>query len=374
MCESQQVSFRDLQAGPRPAGAAAALAMLWLLMPAVQAVRADELPDIRFHVIVEASPEKVWDEITSSRGVTRWLFRRSQGWQPREGRFYQVRPHDGPHAAGGFDRVEPQRLIEATWPEGGERLRFDVTPIDEHLTMLSLTHADWPPKSDETRKLHAKVRGRWRLAMVKFHRLFPAAVVDTRHHRPKVDGEFVMRNLLVNGDFELLRRGPVEGVAFGWETLGGRSAPKIHVVDDRVAGAGQRSQKIARPPDWNQYAIQQFTPAVESLIEPGRRYRLTGLVRAEGISNPAGWYRLGLGFTDEDGQVIGDIHKNEPCTGADGEALLNHDWERYTTEAEAPEGAVRAVVILTGHWDEEGTVWYDDIRLWDAEPPPTTQR
>lgn len=348
-----------------------------LLIPLALSVPlvAEPLADIRYHAIVEAPVKDVWSIVSERAKLEKWLFLEVRSTDPDEAGTYSVIPF-------GRDVVRVRILEEEapagrvlSWPAPATKLALEVRSIDEYLTMLSLSHTNWPQTDDdEIIKRHAELEQRWLVAMMKLHRLFPPAVVDTKMFRPSdVGGLFVKANLVINGDFEYAEKGRFEGVSFGWETNTAKSSPEVHRIDDQVSNDRGRSQCIQRPPDWSNYVIQQWTPEIEPLIKPGHRYRLSGWVRAEGIENPAGWYRLGLWFMDAENQPIGDFLKNEKVTDAEGGALLNHDWRQYVIEATAPKGARRAVVILSGHWDEHGTVWYDDVRLWDAGPRPTTR-
>jgi len=384
---------------------------------------ANALSEIRYHAIVEAPPARVWTAIAGPRNVSKWLCRRAEQWVPAPGRPYRITLTGGAQVEGRIVKADRLRLLQLSWPTPASTLTLEVKPLDDHLTMVTLVHDGWPNAGDATWEqrealpdrarsrasteprasaraaprpessaraaprprarqpfAHADFEHRWRAALMKLHRLFPPPLVDTKMHRPRsAKGLFIERNLIVNGDFEFAEPGKYKGVAFGWETNSAKSSPHAHVLDGEVhhtrgRRTRGRSQCIKHPPDWTNFAVQQFTSHLEPMIQPGKRYRLTAWVKADGIRNPAGWYKIGLWCTDAAGRPIGEPLKNARLTDAKGNVILDHDWTRITIEGTAPPGAARAVVILTGHWDDAGTVWYDDINLWPTEKPPTTRR
>lgn len=329
-------------------------------------LRAAEPPaEIRYNAVIEAPAERVWQTVSTRENVSRWLFGNVETWSPQTGGAFRVRAM-GKTMTGQFESVEARKMLRLSWPTPKTTLSIEVGRIDDRLSLVTLVHQGWPD-SEESRHARADCANGWMAAMMKLHRLFDPPKTDVRGPRPKLPGVFVDRNLVINGGFECALRGRFEGVGWGWETNSGKPSPKVHALDDRAAHGQGRSQRISHPPDWTNYAVQQFTPHVVTVIQPGRRYRLTAWVKAEGIANPAGWYRLGLWCTDVGGKPIGEPVKNEKPLDESGEVQLNHDWRLYRIEATAPPGAARAVVILSGHWDDSGTVWYDDVRLWEAE-------
>jgi len=333
---------------------------------AAQLLAAAEPPaEIRYNAVIEAPIERVWQMISVRENVGRWLFGNVEAWSLRTGGEYRVKVFGKP-LAGKFIRVEAPRALSLAWPSPKTTLVVEVSRIDDRFTLVALSHRGWTD-DEQSRRIREDCANGWLGAMMKLHGLFGPTRSDTRELRPKVPGVFVDRNLIVNGDFECAERGRFEGIGWGWEPNSGKASPNVHALDGKIAHGRGRSQCISHPPDWTNYAVQQFSPRVVTVIQPGRWYRLTAWVKAEGIANPAGWYRLGLWFTDIGGKPIGEPVKNEKPVDANGKVQLNHDWRLYKIEGVAPPGAARAVVILSGHWDEGGTVWYDDVRLWEGE-------
>jgi uncharacterized protein YndB with AHSA1/START domain len=342
----------------------------WILLPALLAGSIAEggLPDIKYSAILEASPEAVWEKLTKPKGVAQWLVGKAPQWSPEPGGKWRVVLAGEAEVAGEFATVAAPASLQLKWPSPPSTLKLNIKPLDERFTRVSLVHGDWRDTSSRSKRHQEYMRNWWLAALMRLHRLFPPAHAAKKEHRGAVEGVFVARNLVVNGDFELLTEGSQKGVAYGWETASRRSSTGSYAVDRITTHASERAQRIANPPDWTRFAVQQFTPYAQQLIEPGKRYRLSGWVRAQRIRNPAGWYKLGLWFTDIRGRPIGEPLKNKRIWGT-RDVLVNHDWRHYVIEGEAPKGAARAAVILTAHWDESGVVWYDDILLWEVEEP-----
>ncbi len=348
----------------------------WAGTGPVAANEVDALPDIRLHTILEAPVEAVKREVADAQRLEGWFAKRVQAWAPEAEKSFGLILFDGEEVSGtfgGLPRREADVLAMQWSEEGATMLRIQVRGLDGHLTMLSIVQTDWGAATAERKKRHAHTKARWRHALLRLQMRYPEPLVETWRRRPRdVEGEYVERNLLVNGHFEIETPGRFEGVGWGWEINRGDAAPKVHAVDEKVFHTGRFAQRIAHPPDWSNYAIQQFTPEAPGLIVPGKRYVLSGYVKSEGIRNPAGWYTLGLWAARIHGTPIGEPLKNDRILNDEGKPLLNHDWRRIEITGTAPPGASRGIVILSGHWDEAGTVWYDDLRLWPDMPAPTT--
>lgn len=97
-------------------------------------------------------------------------------------------------------------------------------------------------------------------------------------------------------------------------------------------------------------------------VEPGRRYRLTAWYRAEGLTEEANQILCRLGWVNEKGQKTG-----QPEFA--WEVTTEGAWKRLTVAAPAPERSTRAFVQLWLHNAPGATVWWDDIRLEQIEPP-----
>lgn len=162
-------------------------------------------------------------------------------------------------------------------------------------------------------------------------------------------------NLIRNGGFE---EGPgaYQGVGRYWESNDARQHPEIALLDGEVKRSGAFSQKLAAHPQWDAGAVRQISDY--NTVSGGKTYELRAWIKTEGIANPAGWYLIGIWWFCDD-TWLGDI-KNPP------QSPLNHDWQEIVLRGVAPANANRAGVLLTRHTD--GTVWYDDIVLYEVAP------
>ena len=333
----------------------------------------DKSQAILLHAIVEAPVDDVWSIVSTEKGLLGWLVTRCEKWECKPGADYAAGLPGGPDISGKVFAVEPKSKIALTWEKPATTLTISITELDKKLTMITLEHAGWPSQVPEAIKDMHVMQERWITAMIRLHRCFPPPVVDLRMHRPKEGGLFVDRSLIINGDFEHIALGKYPGIAYGWEPNFGRALAGVQVVKATAGRKDSRAQMIANPQDWNNLAVQQFTSQFYPMIEEGKRYRLSAWVKAEGIENPNGWYKLGLWATDMGGKPIGESIKNEKLLDDNGEPKNNHDWYHFTIEATAPPGAARAVVILSGHWDRTGEVIYDDVQLWEIEKVTTSR-
>jgi uncharacterized protein YndB with AHSA1/START domain len=326
----------------------------------------------RLHARIETPEDDLWQALADPAKVSRWLFADVDDWTLTPAARFSATMHSGRRIKGTIVDVQAHERVSIDFSDNENTLTLELTEDDVFINRLTLTDSFLQTKDDQHSARQRERMIDWQVALMKLHDLFPPPVVETQIYRPQVEGLFITRSLIVNGSFEQQAPGKYKGVAYGWETTTASSSPDVHKLDSKIARYRGQSQCISNPPDWTHFAIQQWTPPRTSLIVPGRKYHLEGWVRAEGIRNPAGWYRLGLWFMNENNQPIGDFLKNVKVVDESGTPLLNHDWRRYTIDATAPAGAARAVVILSGHWGDGGQVWYDDVSLWPAETPPST--
>jgi predicted amidohydrolase len=97
-------------------------------------------------------------------------------------------------------------------------------------------------------------------------------------------------------------------------------------------------------------------------VEPGRWYRLTAWYRADGLTEEANQILCRLGWVDEKGRKTG-----QPEFA--WEVVTEGAWKRLTVAAPAPEASARALVQLRLSNAPAATVWWDDVRLEQIDPP-----
>jgi hypothetical protein len=170
-------------------------------------------------------------------------------------------------------------------------------------------------------------------------------------------------NLLSNASFESI--GP-DGTVPGWRTatLSGGSA---RLESNRMQShSGERSLRIKDPaPAASPYICAWESDPVTAGIEAGGRYAFrafyrTRMLAGASVGTAIYWY-------DSVGNLVGtDVSPLETPLG-----YSTHGWVPLSFEAQAPAGAVSAVVSLHGVGgvgsQAKGSVWFDDATLYPAE-------
>jgi erythromycin esterase len=159
---------------------------------------------------------------------------------------------------------------------------------------------------------------------------------------------------------------PVEGLNLGFEAgdrpegwfAGGDGY--VAAVDSSEKHSGKRSLRIAYEKPGN-FGVATGRFPVDDVR--GKRLRLTGYVKSEGIQT--GWAGLWMRVDGPSGVLGFDNMQRRGITGTT-------DWTRYEIVLEVPEQAtnINFGALLTGN----GTAWIDSLDLEilpPAEPPPT---
>jgi hypothetical protein len=165
-------------------------------------------------------------------------------------------------------------------------------------------------------------------------------------------------DLVANGDFEL--QATSDNKPEGWsEAYLSHTKDLVKFSwDDQVAHAGARSISIAidagHPDEVVNY---NWTKAVPS-CEVGKRYELTGWVRAENL-NATAWIVIQCWNEAMDDLVaLINTYENNPVTGTS-------DWTEVRTTFTVPEGTaeVRIRAGIATPENRGGRVWFDDISI-----------
>jgi uncharacterized protein YndB with AHSA1/START domain len=112
------------------------------------------MPDIVHELRVLASPDRVFDVISTPDGLDRWWTLRSSG-EPRRGATFELRFGPDYDWRAVVRRYEPDEHFELEMTEAhpdwlGTRLQFDLRPADEG-TQLKFTHVGWPADNEHYR-------------------------------------------------------------------------------------------------------------------------------------------------------------------------------------------------------------------------------
>jgi uncharacterized protein YndB with AHSA1/START domain len=117
---------------------------------------------LRRELVIEASPETVWEFLVDPERATRWMGQ-TASFDPRPGGLYRVEVIPGNVAVGEFVELDPPRRLVYTWgwepggvdkavPPGTSTIEIELVPSGEGTT-LRFTHRDLP--SEEAVQSHA---------------------------------------------------------------------------------------------------------------------------------------------------------------------------------------------------------------------------
>lgn len=97
-------------------------------------------------------------------------------------------------------------------------------------------------------------------------------------------------------------------------------------------------------------------------LKAGHYYRLTAYYRTESVPDERRQVVARLDWLDGAGHRAGQPDYAYETTAAG-------DWRRVTLAAPAPAQAAAVRIELSLGWSPQGTVWWDDIRFEEAQPP-----
>jgi uncharacterized protein YndB with AHSA1/START domain len=118
---------------------------------------------IEREVLIEASPETVWEFLVDPEKMTRWMGQTAE-LDPRPGGLYRVGVIPGHIARGDYVEVDPPHRVVFTWgweegedgpgavPPGTSTVEIELTPEGDG-TRLRFTHRDLP--STESAESHS---------------------------------------------------------------------------------------------------------------------------------------------------------------------------------------------------------------------------
>jgi uncharacterized protein YndB with AHSA1/START domain len=121
-----------------------------------------------YDVLIRATPEQVWDALTNPDQTERYYFgtRVESDWSPRsEVRYRDPRAED-PAASvpveGEVLEFEPPHRLVTTFkaafaPDtggGDQTVSWEVQPMGENASLLTLTHDGYDPSSDPEKRIH----------------------------------------------------------------------------------------------------------------------------------------------------------------------------------------------------------------------------
>lgn len=160
------------------------------------------------------------------------------------------------------------------------------------------------------------------------------------------------KNLLPNPDFELGY--DAEEVPLHWEVFSRSDVAGFTLTTEKAASGKAALLMVDKVNDRSTGLRSARIPA-----EPGRVYRAEADVWVE-----AGLAQFYLDFHDASGARI--EAKTE-------RARVSTDWQTVVAEATAPPGTVYVSVILYSDIVNVGTIYFDNVRLFDMTPQPAQE-
>jgi uncharacterized protein YndB with AHSA1/START domain len=99
----------------------------------------DTVPDINQTIIIEAPIQKVWDVVSTSKGIEAWFM--PNNLEPLVGYEFQIQSPFGPSPCKVLEVEEPNRL-SFSWDTDGWVISFILKEIDNK-TEFTLIHGGW---------------------------------------------------------------------------------------------------------------------------------------------------------------------------------------------------------------------------------------
>jgi uncharacterized protein YndB with AHSA1/START domain len=99
----------------------------------------DTVPDINQTIIIEAPIQKVWDVVSTSKGIEAWFM--PNNFEPQVGYEFQIQSPFGPSPCKVLEVEEPNRL-SFSWDTDGWVVSFILKEIDNK-TEFTLIHGGW---------------------------------------------------------------------------------------------------------------------------------------------------------------------------------------------------------------------------------------
>ncbi|WKA55314.1 SRPBCC family protein [Planococcus shixiaomingii] len=97
------------------------------------------VPDIKKTVIIEATPEKVWETVATAEGIASWFM--PNDFRAEVGHEFHLQSPFGPSPCKVIELDAPHRL-SFTWDTEGWVVSFQLNELDGK-TEFTLTHSGW---------------------------------------------------------------------------------------------------------------------------------------------------------------------------------------------------------------------------------------
>jgi uncharacterized protein YndB with AHSA1/START domain len=102
------------------------------------------LQDIKQTVVINAPIQKVWDQVSTSEGITAWFM--PNDFKPEVGYEFHIQSPFGPSPCK-VTEFDPPNTLSFTWDTDGWFLSFILKEIDGK-TEFTLIHGGWKPADE----------------------------------------------------------------------------------------------------------------------------------------------------------------------------------------------------------------------------------
>jgi uncharacterized protein YndB with AHSA1/START domain len=110
------------------------------------------LPDIKQTVIIDAAIQKVWDTVSTSKGIASWFM--PNDFQPKVGYEFHLQSPFGPSPCKVIE-VDPPNRLSFTWDTEGWIVSFILKEVDDK-TEFTLIHGGWKTEDEILPKANEK--------------------------------------------------------------------------------------------------------------------------------------------------------------------------------------------------------------------------
>jgi uncharacterized protein YndB with AHSA1/START domain len=113
------------------------------------------MADINHEIKINASPQAVYNALTTASGLSNWHTAKTEPVEGR-GETYAMRPQGGPDFEWKIVKVDSQTVewqcVRGPGHSVGTIARFEFSGLEDGSTLLEFSHSGWPDTSGNFRK------------------------------------------------------------------------------------------------------------------------------------------------------------------------------------------------------------------------------
>lgn len=125
----------------------------------------DNLQDINQTITLDASIQKVWNVVSTSKGIESWFM--PNDFEPTVGHEFHLQSPFGPSPCKVLEVEEPNK-ISFTWDTDGWFVSFLLKELGQNQTEFTLIHGGWkkddsvvPKANEESAVIRERMNGGW---------------------------------------------------------------------------------------------------------------------------------------------------------------------------------------------------------------------